>query len=86
MNVLEAITDTLTNTKEVLTDGFCNIKDAIIDFFDEDAGITRKMLTLIIIVAALAGIIYGLIVAPKKKVIVETCECLDDDWDDEDWN
>jgi len=86
MNVLEAITDTLTNTKEVLADGFCNIKDAIIDFFDEDAGITRKMLTLIIIVAALAGIIYGLIIAPKKKVIVESCEFLDDDWDDEDWN
>ncbi len=86
MNVLEAVTDTLTNTKEVIVDGCCNIKEAIVDFFDEDAGITRKMLTLIIIIAAVAGIIYGLIIAPKKKVIVETCNCdcdcdCDDDWD-----
>lgn len=85
MNVLEAVTDTLDNTKEVLVDGICNIKDAIVDFFDEDAGVTRKMLTLIVIVAALVGLIYGLIIAPKKRVIVETCNCscddLDDDWD-----
>ncbi|MBQ9983787.1 MAG: hypothetical protein IJP29_04285 [Lachnospiraceae bacterium] len=85
MNVLEAVTDTLDSTKEVLIDGVCNIKDAIVDFFDEDAGITRKMLTLIVIIAALAGLIYGLIIAPKKKVIVETCSC-NDDWDDEDWD
>lgn len=85
MNVLEAVTDTLSNTKEVLVDGICNIKNAVIDFFEEDAGITRKVLALIIIIAALAGLIYGLIVAPKKKVIVETCECLDD-WDDEEWD
>ncbi len=86
MNVLEAVTDTIDNTKEVLVDGVCNIKDAIVDFFDEDAGVTRKMLTLIIIIAALVGLIYGLIIAPKKKVIVETCEYLDDDWDEDDWN
>ena len=85
MNVLEAVTDTWDNTKEVLVDGVCNIKEAIVEFFDEDAGVTRKMLTLIIIIAALAGLIYGLIIAPKKRVIVETCNCdcddLDDDWD-----
>lgn len=86
MNVLEAVTDTIDNTKEVFVDGVCNIKDAIVDFFDEDAGVTRKMLTLIIIIAALVGLIYGLIIAPKKKVIVETCEYLDDDWDEDDWN
>lgn len=85
MNVLEAVTDTLDNTKEVLIDGISNIKDAIVDFFDEDAGITRKMLALIIIIAALAGLIYGLIIAPKKKVIVETCNC-NDDWDEDDWD
>lgn len=86
MNVLEAVTDTLDNTKEVLVDGVRNIKDAIVDFFDEDAGITRKMLTLIVIIAALAGLIYGLIIAPKKKVIVESCEFIDDDWDVDDWD
>lgn len=85
MNVLEAVTDTLKNTKEVLVDGSCNIKDAIVEFFDEDAGVTRKMLALIIIIAALAGLIYGLIIAPKKKVIVETCNC-NDDWDEDDWD
>lgn len=84
MNVLEAITDTLDNTKDVFMDGLCNIKDAIVDFFEEDAGITRKMLALVVIIAALAGLIYGLIIAPKKKVIVETCNC-NDDWD-EDWD
>ena len=85
MNVLEAITDTLDNTKDVVVDGCCNIKNAFLDFMDEDAGITRKMLALIIIIAALSGLIYGLIIAPKKKVIVETCNCscddLDEDWD-----
>ena len=86
MNVLEAVTDTLDNTKEVLVDGVRNIKDAIVDFFDEDAGITRKMLTLIVIIAALTGLIYGLIIAPKKKVIVESCEFIDDDWDEDDWD
>lgn len=86
MNVLEAVTNTLDNTKEVLVDGVCNIKNAIVDFFDEDAGITRKMLAFIILVAALIGLIYGLIIAPKKKVIVETCEYLDDDWDEDDWD
>lgn len=84
MNVLEAITDTLDCTKDVLMDGVCNIKDAIVDFFEEDAGITRKMLALVVIIAALTGLIYGLIIAPKKKVIVETCNC-SDDWD-EDWD
>ncbi len=84
MNVLEAVADTLVNTKEVLIEGACNIKAAFVEFFDEDAGVTRKMLALIIMIAALVGLIYGLIIAPKKKVIIETCECIDDDWEDED--
>lgn len=85
MNVLEAITDTLDNTKDVLMEGACDIKDAFLDFMEEDAGVTRKMLALIVIIAALTGLIYGLVIAPKKRVIVETRDCLDE-WDDDDWD
>ena len=84
MNVLEAITETLDDTKDTFKDGLCNIKDAFLDFMDEDAGVTRKMIALINVIAALTGLIYGLVIAPKKRVIVETCNCTDD-WD-EDWD
>lgn len=82
MNVLTAITDTLENTKNVFVDGLYDIKDAICDFFEEDAGVTRKTLALIVIIAAILGLIYGLIIAPKKKIIIETSNCMEDDWEE----
>lgn len=83
MNVLEAMTDTLCNTKEVLVDGLCNVKNAFYEFMNDDAGITRKTLALIIFIAAILGLIYGLIIAPKKRVIIETSACTDEDWEEE---
>ena len=85
MNVLETITDTLSDTKDIVMDGLCDAKDALCDFLDEDTTVKRRTIAIIILIAALVGLIYGLIIAPKKKVVVEMCDCADD-WDDEDWD
>ena len=82
MNVLTAITDTLENTKDVFVDGLYDIKDAFCDFLEEDAGVTRKTLAMIVVIATLVGLIYGLVIAPKKRVIIETSNCVDDDWEE----
>lgn len=82
MNVLETITDTLSDTKDTVLDVFYDAKEALCDFLDEDTTIKRKTIAIMILIAALIGLIYGLIIAPKKKVVVEMCDCADD-WDEE---
>lgn len=86
MNVLETITDTLSDTKDTVLAALCDAKEALGDFLDEDTTIKRKTIAIMILIAALIGLIYGLFIAPKKKIIVETCGCMKDDWDDEDWD
>ena len=81
MNVLKTLTDTLSDTKTIHYDA----KEALCDFLDEDTTVKRRTIAIIILIAALVGLIYGLIIAPKKKVVVEMCDCADD-WDDEDWD
>lgn len=82
MNVLETISGTLSNTKDTFLDGLTDIKEAFYDFLDEDTTIKRKTIVLIILVAALIGLIYGLVFAPKKKVVVEMCDFADDSWNE----
>lgn len=85
MNVLKTITDTLSDTKDTMLDGLCDAKEALCDFLDEDTTVKRRTIAIMILIAAIVGLIYGLIIAPKKKVVVEMCDCTDD-WDDEDWD
>ena len=82
MNVLEALTDTLSDTKDTFCDGLSNVKEAFCDYLDEDTTVRRRTIAIMILVAMIIGLIYGLILAPKKKVVVEVC----DDFDDEDWD